>query len=195
VNPLVTTLLATAIAAAGDGELIARLHIRIDARDLSVTSCRDVVSHDPEAGLATIGFRYEIADVHRLATGEYTGTVVFGLGEIAVDVPKSIAWPEMTGADRGRAEALRRAIVHHEIGHVRVAVTVRDALNTHAPIVAPDPFAFRAEADAVGRAGFERFKREEREYDALTDHGRRQHAAPGALGGPDTMLLCGAAPG
>jgi len=189
VNVLVAVLLATTVAAASDGDTIARLHVRIDARDLNVSSCHDVVD-EPEAGLATIGFRYQVANTHSVATGQYTGSVVFELGEIVVEVPKSIAWPEMTDADRGRAEALRRAIVHHEIGHVRVAEAVRDALNAHAPIVAPDLFAFRAEADAVGRAGFERFTREEREYDALTDHGRRQHAAPPNLAGPDTILHC-----
>jgi hypothetical protein len=73
---------------------------------------------------------------------------------------------------------------------VRVAEAVRDELNAGAPIAAPDPFALRAAADARGRDGFDRFKREEREYDALTDHGRKQNAAPGDLAGPDTVLLC-----
>jgi hypothetical protein len=190
VKALAAALLATALATGSDDEVIARLHVQVDARDLYVSSCRDVFAHDPEPGLATIGFRYQIAGAHRLATGEYSGTVVFGLGDIVVQVPGVIAWPRMSTADRHRAEAIRIAIVHHEIGHVRIAEAVRDALNAHAPIVAPDPFAFRAEADAVGRAGFERFKREERDYDALVDHGRRQHIAPGDLGGTDTILRC-----
>jgi predicted secreted Zn-dependent protease len=97
----------------------------------------------------------------------------------------------MTDADRVRADALRRAIVHHEIGHVRVAEAVRDALNAaREPIVAPDVFAFRADSDDIARSGFERFKREELEYDELTDHGRRQQTAPGALAGPNTALHC-----
>jgi predicted secreted Zn-dependent protease len=190
VNALFTALLLTAVAAGSDGAVIARLHVRIDAHDLSVSSCHDMVTGNPEPGLATIRYRYQIADTHRLANGEYGGTIVFELADVTVDVPRSIAWPEMTDADRARAEALRHAIVHHEIGHVRVAEAVRDALNTRAPIVAPDVFTFRADADAAGRAGFERFTREEREYDELTDHGRRQHDAPGALSGPDTVLHC-----
>lgn len=189
-NALVTALLVTAVAAGSDAEVISRLHVHVDAHDLSVSSCRDVVTGNPEAGLATIGFRYRIADARRLPSGQYGGTIVFELGDVTVDVPKSITWPEMTEADRARAEALRRAIIHHEIGHVRVAEAVRDALNAHAPILAPDAFAFRADTDAAGRAGFERFTREEREYDELTDHGRRQHDAPGALAGPDTVLHC-----
>jgi hypothetical protein len=190
VNAPAAALLATALAAGSDDDVIARLHVQIDARDLYVSSCHDVFAHDPEPGLATIGFRYQIAGTHRLATGEYSGTVVFGLGDIVVQVPGVIAWPRMSTADRHRAEDIRSAIVHHEIGHVRIAEAVRDALNVRAPIVAPDPFAFRAEADAVGRAGFERFKREERDYDALVDHGRRQHVAPGDLAGADTILRC-----
>jgi hypothetical protein len=75
----------------------------------------------------------------------------------------------MTQADHERAENLRRAIYHHEIGHVRVAEAVRDAL---------------------GREGFDRFKREERSYDESTNHGRRQHLAPGDLAGPDTIIRC-----
>ncbi len=188
-NVIAAALLATALAGGSDADVIARLHVRIDARDLAVSSCRDVVD-SPEAGLATMGFRYQIADAHRLENGAYAGTVVFGLGEIVVSVPKSIEWPDMTDNDRVRADALRRAIVHHEIGHVRIAEAVRDALNTRTPILEPDVFAFRARADAIGRAGFERFTREEHDYDAFTDHGRRQHEAPAPLAGPDTMLRC-----
>ncbi len=55
----------------------------------------------------------------------------------------------------------------------------------------PDVFAFGAAARARGRDGFARFTREEQEYDTLTDHGRKQHLAPGDLAGPDTVLLCG----
>ena len=187
---IVAALFITALAAGSDDEVMARLHVQVDARDLTVPSCRDVFARDPEAGLATIGFRYRVADAHALAGGQYTGTVVFELSTITISVPDSIRWPQMSQADRVRVEALRRAIVHHEIGHVRVAEAVRNALNPQPPIVASDIFAFRADADAVGRAGFERFTREEREYDAFTDHGRRQNAAPLPLRGPDTILPC-----
>ncbi len=92
--------------------------------------------------------------------------------------------------DREHAIALRRAIYHHEVGHVRIAEAVRDALNASSTVAAPDRVAFADAADAVGRDGFDRFKREEHEYDALTDHGRKQHLAPGDLAGPDTALIC-----
>ncbi len=188
---LLAALVVTAVAGGSDDAVVARLHVRIDARDVRVSSCRDVID-EPEAGLATIGFRFQVSDARASANGgRYTGTVVFDLGEIVVLVPKSISWPEMSDADRARVEALRRAIFHHEIGHVRVAEAVRESLNAaRTPIVAPDVFAFRAQADDVGRTGFERFKREELEYDELTDHGRRQQNAPGALGGPNTALHC-----
>jgi predicted secreted Zn-dependent protease len=191
-NAIVAALFLTAVAAGSDDEVLARLHVQVDAHDLTVSSCRNVFAGDPEAGLATIGFRYRVADAHALPGGQYTGTVVFELSTITISVPDTIRWPQMSQADRIHVDALRRAIVHHEIGHVRVAEAVRNALNPRAPIVAPDVFAFRAEADAVGRAGFERFTREEREYDALTDHGRRQNAAPPPLGGADTILQCSA---
>jgi hypothetical protein len=190
VNALFAALLLTAVAGGSDEAVIARLHVRIDARDVQVSSCRDVID-TPEAGLATIGFHYQVTDTHVLSGGRYTGTIVFELAQIVVEVPRSISWPEMTDADRVRADALRRAIVHHEIGHVRVAEAVRDALNAaREPIVAPDVFAFRADSDDIARSGFERFKREELEYDELTDHGRRQQTAPGALAGPNTALHC-----
>lgn len=188
-----TVLIAALLAAAealNDDAVIAQLHVRIEARDVAVSSCRDVMN-EPEAGLATIGFRFRVDDSHALGNGRYTGTVVFDLGDVTVEVPKSISWPGMSAADRERADALRRAIVHHEIGHVRVAAAVRDALNAgRAPIVAPDVFSFRAQADDAGRTGFERFKQAERDYDALTDHGRNQRAATGPLAGPDTALQC-----
>lgn len=183
-------MLLAAGVALGDDAVIAQLHVRIEARDVAVTSCRDVMN-EPEAGLATIGFRFRIDDAHALGNGRYTGAVVFELGDVTVEVPKSISWPDMSAGDLERAEALRRAIVHHEIGHVRVAAAVRDALNdARTPIVAPDVFSFRAQADDAGRTGFERFTRAERDYDALTDHGRNQRAATGALAGPDTELRC-----
>ena len=47
-----------------------------------------------------------------------------------------------------------------------------------------------AALSARGRDGFARFKREERNYDALVAHGRLQHVAPGALAGPDTVIRC-----
>ena len=73
---------------------------------------------------------------------------------------------------------------------MRVAEAVRDALNAQDVPVEPDVITFATVAHAMGRDGFERFKREEDEYDALTDHGRKQHLAPGELAGPTTILLC-----
>ncbi|MEA2689997.1 MAG: hypothetical protein QOD51_2604 [Candidatus Eremiobacteraeota bacterium] len=160
------------------------------ADDLVVKSCREISGGGAERGLATFRFRYEISGGKRAGAARYTGKVTFSLGDVVIMLPKSIAWRGMTDKDRERAEALRRAILHHEVGHVRVAEAVRDQLNAHPPIDAPDSFAFGSAADAIGRDGFERFRTEGREYDALTDHGRRQHLAPDALAGPDTILFC-----
>ncbi len=188
---LAAALFALTLAPGSDEDVVQRLHVRFDAYDLNAETCSDVVTRNPEPGLATIQFRYTVADGHWAAPQRYTGTVIFALRDVVIHLPGTVAWPHMTAADHVRAQLLRQAIEHHEIGHVRIAEAVRDALNAaHEPIVAPDLFAFGAAADARGRDGFARFRHEERAYDELTDHGRRQHAAPGALAGPDTALTC-----
>ena len=183
-------LVATALVAGSDDDVVQRLHVRFETYDLIAKSCHDVVAHNPETGFAAFQFRYQISGEHFLAPHRYAGKLTFSLGEIVIHLPRSIAWPGMSDADRERAGRLRRAIEHHEIGHVRVAEAVRDALNARDVPVEPDVFAFGARAHALGRDGFERFQREEREYDALTEHGRKQHLAPGELAGPDTALVC-----
>jgi predicted secreted Zn-dependent protease len=190
VKALALALLAIVFAGGTDEEVVQRDHVRFAGGDLFAASCHDAVASAPDPGLATIGFQFEITGGRRVANARYTGTVTFSLDEAVVTMPKSIAWPHMTGADRERAEMLRRAIYHHEIGHIRVAEAVRDDLNRHEPLTASDPVALQNAADTLGRAGFDRFKREEREYDALTDHGRKQHTAPGPLAGPDTIIIC-----
>ena len=187
---LLAALLAIAFAPGSDEEVVQRAHVRFSTAPLAGPSCRDAIAGTPEPGEARIAFEFRLTDGHRIAPGRYAGQVEFALNDVLITMPASITWPRMTPGDRERAEALRAAIYHHEIGHVRVAEAVRDALNQHDQIVAPDPFALRASVDAFGRDGFERFKREERAYDALTSHGRAQHAAPGELAGADTVIRC-----
>jgi predicted secreted Zn-dependent protease len=189
VNAHAAVLFAASLLSSSDEEVVQRVHARIVAENVVVQSCADVQSRDPEPGLATINFGYVI-DGARTSTTRYAGRVTFALGEVTIRVPKSIAWKGMTRADRERADAFVRAIYHHEVGHVRVAEMVRDALNASGAISAPDYFAFGAQADAFGREGFARFKHDEATYDELTDHGRRQHLAPGELAGADTVLYC-----
>ena len=187
---LAAVLAATALAAGSDDEVVQRLHVRYETYDIVATSCRDAVAHDPEVGTTTFQFRYDIAGSHFLAPHRYTGKLTFSLGEIVIHMPRTITWPGMSEADRERTAKLRHAIEHHEVGHVRVAEAVRDALNARDVPVQPDVPTFAAVAHAMGREGFERFKREEHEYDAITDHGRKQHLAPGDLAGPDSALIC-----
>jgi hypothetical protein len=187
---LAAALLATALVAGSDEEVVQRLDVRFDRYDLVATSCRDVIAREPEPGFASFQFRYDISGQRVAGSRRYSGKLTFSLGEIVIHVPRTISWPGMSEAARERTARLRRAIEHHEIGHVRIAEAVRDALNAEGPITEPDVFAFDAAASARGRDGFERFKREEREYDALTNHGRRQHAAPRDLAGPDSELPC-----
>jgi len=190
VKLLAGVLIALALAPGTDDEVVQRVHARIAGDDVVAATCSDVVGNGAERGVTRFRFQYEIEGARRAASGRYTGKVTFSLGEVTITMPKSIAWRQMTDDDRERAEALRRAIYHHEVGHVRVAEAVRDELNARAALAAPDPFAFRSAADAVGREGFARFTDEQRDYDALTDHGRKQHLAPGLLAGPDTSIRC-----
>jgi len=189
---LLGVLIALALAPGTDDEVVQRMHVRIAGDDFAGAKCADVAGTGNERGVTRFQFQYEISGGKRGPSGRYTGRVIFSLGEVTITMPKSFAWRHMTDEDRERAEALRRAIYHHEVGHVRIAEAVRDELNARPPIVAPDPFAFRSATDGLGREGFDMFTSEERDYDALTDHGRKQHLAPGALAGPDTNLRCSA---
>ena len=194
-------LLATAVPVAAarspvgfsegsDDEVVQRTHARFVGGELSGSSCDDAVARAVEPGFATIVFNYQVSGLRRGAEREFVGRVAFSLGEVTITAPRAIVWPHMSLIDRERAETLRRAIVHHEIGHVRVAEAVRDEMNVRDAITQPDRLAFSAASDALGHEGFARFKSQEREYDAFTDHGRRQHAAPGALAGPDSVIVC-----
>ena len=187
-NVLLAALLATALIAGTDDEVVERVNARIGGYDVAAASCQDVFRDVAEPGSALFNFRYEITGVSQ--GGRYRGKVTFSLGDVTIRLPRSIVWKGMSEVDREHASALRRTIYHHEAGHVRIAEAVRDALNAADTITAPGRFAFSAAAEALGRDGFARFQREEREYDALTDHGRTQHVAPGALAGPDTTLIC-----
>ena len=187
-NVLLAVLLATAFAAGSDDDVVQRVHARIADYDVAAGSCRDVFADVAEPGSALFDFQYQITGARR--AGRYEGKITFSLGTVTIRVPRTIAWHDMNGTDRERASVLRRAIYHHEVGHVRIAEAVRDAVNAAGTVSAPDRAGFSAAAEALGREGFARFKREERDYDALTDHGRNQHAAPGELAGPDTVLLC-----
>ena len=187
---LAGALLAVVLVPGTDDEVVQRVHVRVAGDDAVMASCNDVSANGSERGVTRFRFQYEVHGGRRGSDNRYTGTVTFSLGEVTITMPRSVRWRRMTAADRERAEALRRAIYHHEVGHVRVAEAVRDELNAREAIVAPDPFAFGSAADAIGRDGFERFNSEERDYDALTDHGRKQHLAPGVLAGPDTVLIC-----
>ena len=187
-NLLFALLLATAFAAGSDDEVVQRVHARIADYDVVAGSCRDVFADVAEPGSALFDFQYQITGTRR--GDRYEGKVTFTLGTVTIRVPHAIAWKDMNGTDRERANALRNAIYHHEVGHVRIAEAVRDALNAGDAVSAPDRAGFSAAAQAFGREGFARFKREEREYDALTDHGRNQHSAPGELAGRDTVLQC-----
>jgi len=190
VKALVLALLIVAVGRGTDEEVVQRDHVRFAGGDVVAESCSDVISGIPEPGHAAIAFEYKLAGTRRAGSRDYSGRVTFSLGDVLITMPKSISWSHMSQADRERAETLRRAIYHHEVGHVRVAEAVRDALNEHGAIIAPDAFAFKAAADAAGRDGFERFRAEERAYDDDTDHGRKQHQAPGVLAGPDTVIRC-----
>jgi predicted secreted Zn-dependent protease len=188
--PVAAALFSVVFSQGSDDEVVQRTHARFIGGKLSGSSCDDVVDRAVEPGFATIGFRYEFTGLRRVAERQFAGRVTFSLGDVTITAPRAIVWPHMSRSDRDRAETLRRAIVHHEIGHVRVAEAVRDEMNARDAVTAPDRAAFSAAADALGHEGFARFKSQERDYDAFTDHGRRQHEAPGVLAGPDSVIVC-----
>ena len=187
---LLAMLLIVAVGPGTDEDVVAREHVRFAGSDIAGKSCEGVIAANVEPGEAAIAFQYRLSGGRRAGARDYVGKVTFSLGDVVITMPNSIVWSHMSRADRERAATLHRAIYHHEVGHVRIAEAVRDELNAHGEITAPDAFAFTAAADAAGRDGFERFRAEERAYDALTDHGRRQHTAPGVLAGPDTVIVC-----
>jgi Bacterial protein of unknown function (DUF922) len=188
--PAAAAAYTVVLSQGADDDVVQRTHARFTGGELAGSSCDDAMDRAVEPGLATIGFRYEVEGLRREAGRQYVGHVVFSLGDVTITAPSAISWRHMSPLDHERAETLRRAIVHHEIGHVRVAEGVRDELNARDDVAAPDRLAFSAAANALGREGFARFKSQEREYDALTDHGRRQHIAPGVLAGPDSVIVC-----
>jgi len=190
VKALVAALLVLAVGPGTDEDVVQREHVRFAGSAIVGRSCEGVIAANVEPGEAAIAFEYRLNGGRRAGTRDYVGSVTFSLGDVLITMPKSIAWSHMSQADRERAETLHRAIYHHEVGHVRIAEAVRDELNAHGAITAPDAFTFKAAADAAGREGFERFRAEERAYDAATDHGRKQHSAPGVLAGPDTVIVC-----
>jgi predicted secreted Zn-dependent protease len=190
VKALLAMLLIVTVGPGTDEDVVQREHVRFAGGEIAGKSCDDVIAGIAEPGNAAIAFQYKLSGARRPGSRNYVGKVTFSLGDVVVTMPKSIVWSHMSKADRERAETLRRAIYHHEIGHVRIAEAVRDELNGRGEITAPDAFAFQAAADAAGRDGFDRFRAEERAYDAETDHGRKQRLAPGVLAGPDTMMQC-----
>jgi predicted secreted Zn-dependent protease len=189
VKALVVALLIIAVGPGTDEDVVQRDHVRFTGGEVVGSSCDAVIAGITEPGNAAIAFQYKLSG-RRTGPNRFTGRVTFSLGEVVITMPNSIGWAHMTQADRRHAETLRQAIYHHEVGHVRIAEAVRDELNARAEVAAPDPFAFQAKADALGRDGFDRFRAEERDYDAFTDHGRKQHLAPGVLAGPDTLIVC-----
>jgi predicted secreted Zn-dependent protease len=190
VKTLLAVLLIVAVGPGTDEDVVQREHVRFAGGAIVGRSCDDVIAGIAEPGQAGIAFQYKLSGARRPGERDYAGRVTFSLGEVVITMPSSIAWSHMSPGDRERAEALRHAIYHHEIGHVRIAEAVRDELNARGELTAPSPFEFQAAADRVGRDGFDRFRAEERAYDAFTDHGRKQHAAPGVLAGPDTVIVC-----
>ncbi len=183
-------LLIVAVGPGTDEEVVQREHVRFAGGAIVGQSCDEVIAGIAEPGEAGISFQYKLSGARRPGERDYTGRVTFSLGEVVITMPSSIGWAHMTPGDRERAETLRRAIYHHEIGHVRIAEAVRDELNARVDVTAPSPTAFQAAADRIGHDGFDRFRAEERAYDAYTDHGRKQHLAPGPLAGPDTVIIC-----
>lgn len=188
------TLLALAASAAliggADDAIVQRYHVRMEWSDLRAPSCEGVEASAPEPARTGFDFSYEIPPPHRRDDGQYEGVPIFRLDQVVIQAPREVAWPDMTQADRARAEAFRRALLHHETGHVVTAENSMRALEATPLVVAPDIPSYIADMKAVAQAGEARFKHDQFVYESLTDHGRMQHRAPPPLGGRDTVLVC-----
>jgi hypothetical protein len=173
-----------------DDAIVQRYHVRLQWTELRAPSCAAIVAQDREPAKTGFRFEYDVPAPQRGADGSYAGAPVFRLAEIVLQAPSVVAWPNMTETDKERAEAFRRALLHHETGHIQTAEASLRALADEAPITAPDQNTYIAEVQAAGAAGEQRFQRDQAAYESLTNHGLTQERAPGELRGRDTILVC-----
>jgi len=190
----VRSLLALAVSAAliggADDAVVERYHVALRWTELRAASCENVVAAAPEPARTGFDFAYEIPPPHRRPDGAYEGAPAFELTHVVIEAPRVVAWPNMTEGDRERAEQFRRALLHHEVGHVLVAEESMRELAATPPVVAPDISSYADAAREAGATGEARFRRDQEAYEALTDHGRTQYRARGELRGRDTVLVC-----
>ncbi len=188
------SLLALAASAAliggADDAVVQQYHVRMAWTELRAPSCEEVGAIAPEPARTGFDFSYEIPPPHVRSDGAYEGVPIFRLDQVVIEAPSVVAWPRMTEVDRQHAESFRRALLHHEAGHVVTAERSMRALAETPPVVAPDVASYIARMREVASAGEARFRGDQQVYESLTDHGRMQHRAPGALGGRDTILYC-----
>ncbi len=189
-HSLLALAASAALIGAMDDAVVQQYHVRLAWTELRAPSCEGIGPMAPEPARTGFDFSYEIPPPRERPDGTFEGAPIFRLEQIVIEAPRVVAWPNMTEADREQAEAFRRALIHHEAGHVVTAERSLRALAETPPIVAPDIASYVARMRDVASAGEARFRRDQQTYESLTDHGRLQHRAPGALAGRDTVLVC-----
>ena len=185
--------IATTIAsprAESDDAFLRAYAVTLDLRDVHIPACGDVDAFEGEFAFADVEISAHVPfpDVDR--RGRYTGRTRFAIRHVTLHLPAAVTWPGMTERERAAVKTALAALRHHEIGHVRVAAAEVARLNAGPLTVTPDAEVYRRTEMRRQDAGLAAVARAQRAYDALTEHGRRQTRASGALRGPATELRC-----
>ncbi|HEY6237488.1 MAG TPA: DUF922 domain-containing protein, partial [Candidatus Elarobacter sp.] len=185
--------IATTIAssrAASDDAFLRAYAVTHDERDIHIPACGDVDAFEGEFAFADVEISAHVPfpDVDR--RGRYTGRTRFAIRHVTLHFPAAVIWPGITERERAAVKTALAALRHHEIGHVRVAAAEVARLNAGPLTVTPDAEVYRRTEVRRQDAGLAAVARAQRAYDALTEHGRRQTRASGALRGPATELRC-----
>jgi len=127
------------------------------------------------------------------ASENYAGRVVLKLQSAKIEMT-AFTWPKMSARERKQIRAIYRATLWHELGHLVTARASIAAENARADnlVTADSRGDFVGQMQAHRDAAFERFNADQTSYDAATEHGIRQDAAPPPLNGADTVAQCDA---
>ena len=179
---------------ASDEALLHAYPTTIDAHDLHLQRCSAPETQEGELALTVVDIVAHVPFPDVDARQRYNGRAAFRIAHVTLRMPRSVDWPGMTARDRAAVDAMLAALRHHEVGHVRVAVAEVARLNALPLTVTPDAEAYRRTVTRRADDGMAALARAQREYDELTDHGRRQDRAGAVLAGPPTELICSGPP-
>ncbi|MBV8808334.1 MAG: DUF922 domain-containing protein [Acidobacteriaceae bacterium] len=166
------------------------------------TSCQDAATYSAvHPALAQYSYRLStrLWDAHIVRTGraqfEGHAKAIIYLAHSRLLLP-NWTWPGMSMGQRSAYSAFILALRHHELGHAEIAQKAVSAGAVELTVVASS----RAQAERALRVALatqaqtasEQLLRQERLYDRVTDHGKRQAEGPlyGFPGGDDVEFSC-----